>query len=251
VASPQCENGFTKIANELLDAILLHRIPGQELRVVLAIMRKTYGYSKKEDQISFGQLSQLTGIPRPRVIEHFQSLVSKKILGSLNGGTRKPRFMWINKDFEQWIASPKKETSPNIETMPSLIEGNRSSLNHETHKRKKERRKKGDVVISLPEWLDPKLWEDFKTMRKKIKKPMTPKAEELAISKLSRFRAKGLNVTSIIEKSILNDWQDIFEPKISATEESMVSRDHRTVCRICKLSKSSLIDGVCTNCRSD
>lgn len=112
MASPQCENGFTRIANELLEAISLRRIPGQELRIVLAIARKTYGFGKKADQISYGQIAKATGIPRTRVIMHIKSLVSKKVLGSLNHGTRQPSTIWINKDYSQWIDSPIKGTSP-------------------------------------------------------------------------------------------------------------------------------------------
>lgn len=116
MVSPQCENGFTRIANELLEAILLKRIPGQELRIVLFVMRKTYGFMKKSDRISYGQIAKATGIPRTRVIMHIKSLVSKKVLGSLNNGTRQPSTIWINKDYSQWADNPIKDTSPKEET---------------------------------------------------------------------------------------------------------------------------------------
>ncbi len=148
MASPQCEDGFTRIANELLEAILAYRIPGQELRVALAVIRKTYGYGKKQDQISFGQLSQATGIPRVRIIEHVKSLVSKNVLGSLNGGTRTPRTIWINKDFSQWVHSPIKGTSPKEETIPSPKGETTSSPKEETTI-KKERKKLAKAVTTL------------------------------------------------------------------------------------------------------
>ena len=49
---PQLENGYTKIANELLEAIAAIRIPGEAMQVLLVIIRKTYGYCKKKDAIS-------------------------------------------------------------------------------------------------------------------------------------------------------------------------------------------------------
>lgn len=58
------ENGYFNISNELWDAITKMRIPGEARQVFDAIMRKTYGWNKKEDKISYGQLSEATGIER-------------------------------------------------------------------------------------------------------------------------------------------------------------------------------------------
>ncbi|WP_084288457.1 replication protein [Desulfovermiculus halophilus] len=58
MASPQCENGYTRLANELLEALARTRLAGQEYQAVLAIVRKTYGFGKKSDKISYGQLSK-------------------------------------------------------------------------------------------------------------------------------------------------------------------------------------------------
>ena len=207
MASPQCENGYTKIANELLEAMIRTRIPGQEMRVMLAVLRFTYGYGKKQDQISYGQIAKMTEIPRVRVIEHVKSLVSKKGLGSLNNGTRKPLTMWINKDFEQWQPSPMKETSPNHGTKPSPNHGNRSSPNHGTLQRKKEIRKKYN--IRLPEFIPASLWKDFKEHRSKIRKPMTPKAEEIMVKKLTKFQAQGYDPVELLETMIEKGWQSI------------------------------------------
>ena len=173
MASPQCENGYTKIANELLDAMIRTRLPGQEMRIMLAVIRKTYGFGKKADEISYGQLSKLTDIPRTRVIEHVKSLVSKKGLGSLNNGTRRPPTLWINKDFEKWIPSPKKETSPKEGTTPSPNNGTIDSPNHGTHKRNIKERVKEKIFLSdseevrLVQYLFSKILEN----NSKAKKP--------------------------------------------------------------------------------
>ena len=138
MASPQIENGYTKIANELFEALIGMRIPGQEMRVVMAIIRKTYGYNKIKDVISYGQISKLTNIPRVKVIVHVKSLIAKNILHSSYNGTRKPLTMWINKNYAVWVDSPKKDTSPKEGTTDSPNKGNKPSPNKGTHKRKKE-----------------------------------------------------------------------------------------------------------------
>jgi len=65
----------------------------------------------------------------------------------------------------------------------------------------------------IPDWMPLAEWEGFKEMRLKIKKPMTLRAERIAIGKLERFRANGHDPTLILNQSILNDWQDLFEPR--------------------------------------
>ena len=49
---PQIENGYTRIANEILDTLCMFSIPGECMQVLNCILRKTYGYQKKEDRIS-------------------------------------------------------------------------------------------------------------------------------------------------------------------------------------------------------
>lgn len=163
MASPQVEDGYTRFANELLEALIELRIPGQELRIVLAIARKTYGWGKKSDTISYGQLSKMTGVPRARVIEHVKNLVSKKILGSHNNGTRQPLTIWINKNFEGWEPSPKKETSPKHETKPSPNNGNKPSPNNGTHKRK-ERKERNST--QYPDDFE-RFWSAYPVKKKK------------------------------------------------------------------------------------
>jgi len=48
MASPQIEHGYTKIANELLQAIYKYITNPTWLRVALLIIRLTYGWNRKE-----------------------------------------------------------------------------------------------------------------------------------------------------------------------------------------------------------
>jgi len=64
--SPQTENGYIKIANELWDALTGIRIPGEVRQVLDYIFRKTYGYNKKilvtsGSYVSAGQQIALVG----------------------------------------------------------------------------------------------------------------------------------------------------------------------------------------------
>lgn len=70
--------------------------------------------------------------------------------------------------------------------------------------------------VSLPDWLSPEAWQGFREMRVKIKKPMTARAERMAVSKLAGFREKGHDPTEILNQSTFNDYQDLYEPKGNA-----------------------------------
>lgn len=67
---------------------------------------------------------------------------------------------------------------------------------------------------SLIDLVSQKLWNDFSEMRKKIKKPMTGKAEELIIKDLLALENKQIGWAKVsLENSIKNNWQGVFEPK--------------------------------------
>lgn len=55
--------------------------------------------------------------------------------------------------------------------------------------------------------------KEFLKMRKTIKKPMTDKAMKLLISKLDKLGTNDYEKTEILNQSILNCWQGIFELK--------------------------------------
>jgi len=63
-----------------------------------------------------------------------------------------------------------------------------------------------------PGWLDGELWGDFIQHRKEIKKPLTETATKRMLRKLERWHAAGVNVNECLERSIINRWQDIYEP---------------------------------------
>lgn len=69
---------------------------------------------------------------------------------------------------------------------------------------------KGDL---LPDWLNVDQWNEYKAMRKSIKKPLTPHAEKLAIKKLEKFKDEGQDIEEIINNSIFNSWQGLFPVK--------------------------------------
>lgn len=107
MASPQTANGFTRIANELLEALCRIKIPSESRRVFDAIMRKTYGYNRKRDRISLSQLSDISGLSIPHVCRAVKKLERMKLI-VIESDSRKITAYRINKNYETWLPLPKQ-----------------------------------------------------------------------------------------------------------------------------------------------
>jgi hypothetical protein len=64
-----------------------------------------------------------------------------------------------------------------------------------------------------PDWIDAKIWEEFRAMRKKKRAAMTPYAEALVVTELQKLRTAGGDVAAILEQSIRNNWTDVYPLK--------------------------------------
>jgi phage replication O-like protein O len=72
---------YTKIPNVVID-ILMRKLSGSELKIVLVVIRKTIGWGKKWDRISYSQFEDLTGMGLNTVIRAIKSvgMGGKKII---------------------------------------------------------------------------------------------------------------------------------------------------------------------------
>jgi hypothetical protein len=68
--------------------------------------------------------------------------------------------------------------------------------------------------IELPEWLPADAWREFVAHRRAIGKKLgTDYAKQLAIGKLDKLRIAGHEPRAVIDQSIANGWQGLFEIK--------------------------------------
>lgn len=105
MASPQKENGYTAIANEIVETILQSGLSASLLYVVLCVLRKTYGFQKKRDAISISQFMQATNLSQRTVVYALQELEAKhiiKIEKHKEGGLNAVNVIAFNKDWEAW-----------------------------------------------------------------------------------------------------------------------------------------------------
>lgn len=107
---PQLENGYLKLANELVEAYTRSRIPGEAMQCLWFIIRKTYGFGKIEDRISISQFSQATGLKKQHAYRGIVKLIELNLV-TKNGDGLIIKYR-INKDSSTWKLSPKKVTYP-------------------------------------------------------------------------------------------------------------------------------------------
>lgn len=70
----------------------------------------------------------------------------------------------------------------------------------------------GDKV-DYPDWLDQKIWNEFKAHRRRLGKAMTPHAEKLNINKIEKLMEQGHQPDDLINLAIEKGWQGIYPPK--------------------------------------
>ena len=127
MASPQIENGYLKIANEIIDFLIHYKLRGEEWLILLTVWRKTYGYNKTDDKISLSQFAELTHLKRANVVRAIKGLVSKGILASIKSDTSEPTSYSFIKDYEKWkvvsevIPSIRSDTRGGIKSAKKVV----------------------------------------------------------------------------------------------------------------------------------
>ncbi len=114
MANPQTADGHTKIANEIMDALMRTNFPSHERRVLDCILRKTFGWNKKTDRISYSQFEKDTGIDHRHVGRSLASLKRRGIITCIGDGYTLE--YGLQKDYELW---DKNDTISGTESPPS------------------------------------------------------------------------------------------------------------------------------------
>ncbi|HHR6458281.1 TPA: replication protein [Providencia alcalifaciens] len=135
------DDGYTRIANELLESLSCCNLTVRQLRVMLAIIRKTYGFGKKVDRISDSQLADVSGLSRQNVNKAKKELISMNYL-ILDGNK-----IGVNKEVSAW-KNQSRDSVSNLKTKNvSNLETNDVS-NLETHKRNTLKKKEINNISS-------------------------------------------------------------------------------------------------------
>lgn len=251
------DDGYTRLANELYEELIGANLTKNQSKVAHAVCRKTYGFNKKMDRIADIQISQLTRLPRQKVNAAKNELLIMRVLiaeGALIGP---------NKNLNEW-AVPAAKTGPvrhhdsdsdchhgsdshhNGDTVPTVVtksvtkivtdvspkQGHTKDTITKDNKDNINKPPKSPRAVSfdptsaeLPEWLLANTWLSWVAYRRDLKKPIKSlQTVTQAINLLDRCRLSGYTPEEIINQSIANGWQGLFEPKGAKPQQRPQSR---------------------------
>lgn len=206
---PQTENGYTRIANELLEEILRFDFSKRELLIVLALIRKTYGFNKTADRISGSQLARMTGLERSHAVQTLNGLVSRGVV--LKQPHTGYNILGMNKKYTQWTrVAGSAKTAP----VPKQPQGSAETATKGSAKTAHTKDNLKDTIKrqgeTLPAWLSEEDWQAWKQHRKEIKKTLTASTEKAQIRKLEKYLADGHQPADVIEHSIAGGYTGLF-----------------------------------------
>lgn len=168
------DDGYTRIANELLEAVMAADLTARQMKVLMAIIRKTYGFGKKVDRITNTQISSMTGLHHTHVCTAKNEMIAMNII------VTKGREIGVNRVISEWnfnISQPsktladsanKKPINSTDKTLAGLANKTLANLANEVS----------------PTWLNTK-----ETIQKKERKdpPITPQGETLGAAEVLGF----------------------------------------------------------------
>ncbi|HEE0040072.1 TPA: replication protein [Citrobacter freundii] len=108
------DDGYARLSNMLLEAYSGADLTKRHFKVLLAILRKTYGWNKPMDRISDSQLSEITKLPVKRCNEAKLELVRMNVIKQ-QGGMFGP-----NKNISEWCIPQSEAKSPKMRDKTSL-----------------------------------------------------------------------------------------------------------------------------------
>ena len=119
----------------------------------------------------------------------------------------------LGKGNRYWISIPLTECHPCHSVTPPLTESHptpdtvspNTSITHQSNTKY--------IIEGYPLWLPIDAWKGWVEMRKQRKRPLTDRAKARAFNKLEALHRAGHDINELLDRSTINGWLDIYEPK--------------------------------------
>jgi hypothetical protein len=119
----------------------------------------------------------------------------------------------LGKGNRYWISIPLTECHPCHSVTPPLTESHptpdtvspNTSITHQSNTKY--------IIEGYPVWLPIDSWKGWVEMRKQRKRPLTDRAKDRAYKKLEALHLAGHDINELLDRSTINGWLDIYEPK--------------------------------------
>lgn len=146
-ANPQLEDGYTRISNELLEAICASDLTGLQMRILMLFIRSSYGYGKREAAFSLEYIQEKLQIPKRSAQRSLKSLTDANILQVIQEASRStPRIMVLNKKYNEWDISGDQYVTPKSESGDTQVTKNR--VTQMTRSGDRDVTQRGDLAVT-------------------------------------------------------------------------------------------------------
>jgi phage replication O-like protein O len=153
---PQLEDGFTRIASELLDAIVRFNFSKRHYKVVLAVIRKTYGYGKKTDDMTITQLANMTGLDLGNCSKAVFEMSQMRAL-SIQQGVH-GYVIGLNKNYQEWKPcqndKPLSKQQSGVVKITNTIDNPKRNNNPPSPPAKRGSKRAPDDFVVTPDLLE-------------------------------------------------------------------------------------------------
>ncbi|MBG6249464.1 MULTISPECIES: replication protein [Symbiopectobacterium] len=195
--------GFTKWDNELKEALLRAPLTFRQYKVFDAIHRLTIGWNKQCAHI------ENTRIGKMAAIHHTHVSKVRKELENMNMIVKHNNEVSINQNYHEWSFNKSLAESAKHKRQE------RNILKHKLPQTPSLTKSKSfdPSSVELPDWLPKPTWDSWIQYRKEINKPIkSQQTVTQAVKLLGKCRENGNSPEKIINASIANGWQGLFEP---------------------------------------
>lgn len=214
-------NSF-QIANSVIDEYL-SQMSGNALKCYILIVRKTRGWQKTHDSLSISQIQKATGIKSEKTVEKaINELVELGLIGK-QSRFGLPNEYFLISDPKKGVTPPPKNAPPQKNAPPPKNGGtpppkNGGHINTKYKKQittnvvintapektaKKPTKHEADLALLAEYGIAGQIAEDFLTIRKAKRQPLTETAMRLIASDAGKC---GMTAAQAVEYAIGNGW---------------------------------------------
>lgn len=208
----------TQTPNSFFDVSLPKIKTLAELKVILAIIRQTFGWHKVADQISLSQLEKSTGLSRESVSNGINAALENGYIERKS--TSKQGYTYQLKV----VNNSDQSTIPTSQQFrPELVKDSDQLLVNNSDPQKKgiKEKKEIDPVVPFTGVAFVEALKDFLAHHREIGKPYKPTGLKALYAKLASWGESG--ATESLRESVSNRWQGVFPPK---TRTSLPLNEH-------------------------
>ena len=226
------EDGYIKISRRIFySKTFSHLNAVQKLITIYLILMANYQDNKWWDNhgkkfIDIKRGSFITSVDnikkkiKDRLVTTQKIRTCVKILKNMQFLTIKTTSHYTLITIEKYNLYQNGDSYINKPTNKALTKHQQSPNKALTTTKKDKKDKKGKNAIE-EKGIFFKTWNNFKIMRKKIRKPMTERAEELLLNNLNKLSDDEDTQVALLNQSIMNCWQSVYPLKVDNSIKSI------------------------------